>query len=87
MRAANPIHPGEMLLEEFLRPGGVSQRAFAKRIGWTVAKLNEFQPEFITGYTSSLEALAREEEQGRLRLRHQTHPEHRLALQQPRREP
>lgn len=34
----------------------------------TVARLNEFQPEFITGYTSSLEALAREKEAGRLRL-------------------
>jgi addiction module HigA family antidote len=30
-----------MLLEEFLRPGGVTQRAFAKRVGWTAAKLNE----------------------------------------------
>ena len=30
-----------MLFEEFLRPGGISQRAFARRIGWTVAKLNE----------------------------------------------
>jgi len=30
-----------MLLEEFLVPGGISQRQFAQRIGWTVAKLNE----------------------------------------------
>jgi addiction module HigA family antidote len=30
-----------MLLEEFLAPSGVSQRAFAKRLGWTVARLNE----------------------------------------------
>jgi addiction module HigA family antidote len=30
-----------MLLEEFLAPAGLTQRAFAKRIGWTVAKLNE----------------------------------------------
>jgi addiction module HigA family antidote len=30
-----------MLLEEFLITGGISQRAFAKRIGWTPAKLNE----------------------------------------------
>ena len=29
-------------------------------VGETVARLNEFQPEFVTGYTSSLEALARE---------------------------
>ncbi|MCZ7594756.1 MAG: AMP-binding protein [Hyphomicrobium sp.] len=34
-----------------------------------VVRLNAFQPEFITGYTSSLEALAREESAGRLRLR------------------
>ena len=30
-----------MLLEEFLTPAGTSQRAFASRVGWTVAKLNE----------------------------------------------
>jgi antitoxin HigA-1 len=41
MRPPNPIHPGEMLLEEFLRPTGVSQLAFAKKLGWTTAKLNE----------------------------------------------
>lgn len=37
----NPFHPGEMLLEEFLRPGGVTQAAFAESLGWTKAKLNE----------------------------------------------
>jgi antitoxin HigA-1 len=41
MRPANPIHPGQMLLEEFLRPADISQRAFAQKLGWTVAKLNE----------------------------------------------
>ena len=41
MRPANPIHPGRMLLEEFLNPSGTSQRTFATRLGWTVAKLNE----------------------------------------------
>ena len=41
MRPANPIHSGQMLLEEFLVPGNDSQCAFAKRIGWTTAKLNE----------------------------------------------
>jgi addiction module HigA family antidote len=41
MRPPRPIHPGRMLLEEFLKPGGVTQRAFAKRLGWTAAKLNE----------------------------------------------
>jgi phenylacetate-coenzyme A ligase PaaK-like adenylate-forming protein len=33
-----------------------------------VARLNEFQPDYITGYTSSLEMLAREQQQGRLHL-------------------
>lgn len=41
MRSPNPIHPGELLLEEFLIPSNTSQRAFATRLGWTVAKLNE----------------------------------------------
>lgn len=41
MRPGKPIHPGEILLEEFLKPMGLSQRAFAKQIGWTVAKVNE----------------------------------------------
>jgi addiction module HigA family antidote len=30
-----------MLLDEFLTPGGLSQRAFAGKLGWTTAKLNE----------------------------------------------
>lgn len=37
----NPFHPGEILLEEFLRPAGVTQTAFAERIGWTRARLSE----------------------------------------------
>jgi antitoxin HigA-1 len=37
----NPFHPGEILLEEFLLPAGESQAAFASRIGWTKARLNE----------------------------------------------
>ena len=41
MRPTNPIHPGQMLLEEFLIPMGISQREFAQKIGWTPAKLNE----------------------------------------------
>jgi addiction module HigA family antidote len=43
MRAPkNPIHPGAILLEEFLEPAGETQTAFAARIGWTRARLNEF---------------------------------------------
>ena len=37
----NPFHPGEVLLEEFLVPAGITQIAFAKRLGWTRARLNE----------------------------------------------
>jgi antitoxin HigA-1 len=37
----NPFHPGEILLEEFLTPAGITQTAFAKKIGWTCACLNE----------------------------------------------
>lgn len=37
----NPFHPGEILLEEFLNPAGITQTAFAKKLGWTRARLNE----------------------------------------------
>lgn len=37
----NPFHPGEMLREEFLEPLGLSQAAFAQKIGWSRARLNE----------------------------------------------
>ena len=37
----NPFHPGEILLEEFLQPVGMTQTAFAKKLGWTRARLNE----------------------------------------------
>lgn len=41
MRPANPIHPGEMLLEEFLIPMKKPQSTFAAELEWTPAKLNE----------------------------------------------
>jgi addiction module HigA family antidote len=37
----NPFHPGEILLEEFLKPSNITQMAFAKKLGWTRARLNE----------------------------------------------
>ncbi len=37
----NPFHPGEILLEEFLEPADITQTEFAKKIGWTRARLNE----------------------------------------------
>ena len=38
----NPFHPGEILLEEFLQPAGMTQSEFAKKVGWTRTRLNEF---------------------------------------------
>ena len=38
---ANPFHPGEILAEEFLNPAGITQTAFAEKVGWTRARLNE----------------------------------------------
>ena len=37
----HPFHPGEMLREEFLEPLGLTQAAFAQKIGWSRARLNE----------------------------------------------
>jgi len=39
--AVPPTHPGEMLLEEFLKPLGMSQSAFAIRLGVSFPRLNE----------------------------------------------
>ena len=36
-----PTGPGEILLEEFLNPLGISQSAFARHVGWTQPKVNE----------------------------------------------
>ena len=36
-----PTRPGEMLLEEFLKPLGITQTAFAVRLGVSFPRLNE----------------------------------------------
>ena len=36
-----PTHPGEMLLEEFVRPLGISQSALAARLAISSPRLNE----------------------------------------------
>ena len=36
-----PTHPGEMLLEEFLKPLGISQSQLAIRLGVSYPRLNE----------------------------------------------
>jgi addiction module HigA family antidote len=37
----HPIHPGEVLLEEFLKPMGLSQNKLALNIGVPARKINE----------------------------------------------
>lgn len=37
----NPTHPGEILMEEFLKPMGLSQVAFAEHIGVSFRRVNE----------------------------------------------
>src|SRR5438552_779173 len=36
-----PTHPGQMLLEEFLKPMGISQSALAIRLGISFPRMNE----------------------------------------------
>jgi addiction module HigA family antidote len=36
-----PTHPGEILVEEFLRPMGISQVALADHLGVSVQRVNE----------------------------------------------
>lgn len=40
-KAHAPIHPGEILLEEFLKPYGVSQYELAKVVGVSPRRINE----------------------------------------------
>jgi len=40
-RKMKPIHPGEILLEEFLKPMGLSQNRLAKDIGVPPRRINE----------------------------------------------
>src|SRR6266403_5041792 len=37
----NPIHPGEVLLEEFLKPLGLTQNRLASDIGVSTGRINE----------------------------------------------
>ena len=40
-KALHPIHPGEVLLEEFLNPMGLSQNKLAVNIGVPARRINE----------------------------------------------
>ena len=41
MKKTAPIHPGEILLEEFLKPMGISQYRLAKDISVSARRINE----------------------------------------------
>jgi len=51
-----PTHPGEVLLEEFLKPLKLTQGQFAKHLGgsWTQSKVSEL----VTGRRSVTNAIA-----------------------------
>ncbi len=36
-----PVTPGEILVEEFLKPYGMSQNALAKHLNWSTRKVSE----------------------------------------------
>lgn len=36
-----PVSPGEILLEEFLKPLGITQLEFSGHLGWTTTRLNQ----------------------------------------------
>lgn len=40
-RILHPVHPGEVLLEEFLKPMGISQNRLALNIGVPARRINE----------------------------------------------
>jgi antitoxin HigA-1 len=39
--ALNPVHPGEILLEDFLKPLGISQYRLAKEVHVPLRRINE----------------------------------------------
>ena len=41
MTRLNPVHPGEILKQDFMEPLGLSSNALAKAIGVTPARINE----------------------------------------------
>ena len=38
---ANPVHPGEVLLEEFLKPLDITQTRFAEHLRTSIQRVNE----------------------------------------------
>lgn len=53
-RQMKPMHPGEILMEEFLRPMGISQYRLAKDIGVQPTRINQI----IKGHSGVSAAIA-----------------------------
>jgi hypothetical protein len=53
-----PTHPGEMLLEEFLKPLSLSQKELAGRIGVSYPRVNERQARRDAGHGASAQSAA-----------------------------
>jgi hypothetical protein len=47
-----PTHPGEMLLEEFLKPMGISQKELAQTINVPYQRINFFSRPSLFSYSS-----------------------------------
>jgi addiction module HigA family antidote len=60
IKIKNPPHPGEILLEDFLKPLGISQNAFAKHIKVPFRRINEIVngKRSVTPETAQLFAMA-----------------------------
>ncbi len=54
-RTREPTTPGEILLEEFLKPASISQTAFARHIGCDIKTINRL----VNGHTSLDAKMAR----------------------------
>ena len=54
-RTRKPTTPGEILLEEFLKPAGITQSAFARHLGCDVKTINRL----VRGHTSLDVGMAR----------------------------
>ena len=54
MRKLKPVTPGELLLEEFLKPMGISQYRLAKEIGVPAQRIGEIVAGGATGRKTQL---------------------------------
>jgi addiction module HigA family antidote len=54
-RTARPVHPGEILSQEFLQPAGITQAELSRHIGCDIKTINRI----VNGHTGVSPAMAR----------------------------